>query len=101
MTVRSDYNHSIPLYRQIIKLCLKERLLSQVGEQYWVLAKLYSAIGDRRKATHYTRVAYKEFGIYAKAGAEVDEKLKEIENTLPLSVLRTSDRNLRSDRLQM
>ena len=86
---RDDFPSSLKWYRQMIKLCLKERLFPQLGEQYWVLAKLYSTVGESTNALKYAQLAYKELKRYQKAGEEMDGVIAEIEEAIPLSELQS------------
>lgn len=79
---KQKYRKSLNHHLEIVKLVKEEGLFSHLGESYWVMARLYSALQDRRNTIKYAQMAHAELSRYRESGDDMNETVQELEEFL-------------------
>ena len=79
---RERFQQAINRQEEMLGLIEKEKLTSLLWENHWLLATLYSDVGDQKKTIRYAMQAYNELKDYAKGGTEMIKDIEQVEAAL-------------------
>jgi hypothetical protein len=70
-----DIKEAIGYHREVIRAIEEEQLTPHLGDYYEVAAQLYSAVGDKKNAVEFAKLAVEEYTDFGK-GLEGKESLQ-------------------------